>query len=69
MKRDIEPDDCPSKDYEPGEASGQCWGDGHFKCRECIHYRADFKNNGQDYIDFVHNQQGGLVISTLNKLP
>lgn len=50
-------DACPSNDLEIGEPSGQCWGDGHYACKSCRHYRADFKRNGQDYIDFVHSYQ------------
>lgn len=61
-------DDCPSNDFESGEAAGQCWGDGHFACRECKHYRADFKLHGQDYIDFNHASQGGLSANGINLL-
>lgn len=29
--------DCPSQDYNPGKASGECETDGHYMCMECIH--------------------------------
>ena len=59
-------EDCPTNDFTLGEPSGQCWGDGHYMCKLCKHYRLDFKENGQDYIDFVHNLQGGIIISTFD---
>jgi hypothetical protein len=49
-----ENEDCPSCDFEQGEPSGKCWGDGHYQCNNCIHYREDFKRLGQDFIDFCH---------------
>ena len=48
-------EECPSNDFLEGIPSGQCWGDGHYQCQNCCHYREDFKRLGQDYIDFVHN--------------
>lgn len=58
MKRDIlNKDDCPSKDFTLGSPSGSCWGDGHHRCNECIHYREDFKRLGQNYVDFAHDVQ------------
>jgi len=58
-------DDCPVKEFTPGTPSGYCWGDGHYKCKECKFYREDFKRLGQDYIDFVHQEQGQIKILTL----
>lgn len=55
-------DECPSNDFEQGEPNGKCFGDGHYRCKECIHYRADFKKGGQDFIDFVHTYQNGITI-------
>lgn len=46
---------CVSQDFEPGEPSGKCWGDGHYQCKICKHYREDFKRLGQDFIDFAHD--------------
>lgn len=47
--------DCDN--FKEGEASGKCWSNGHYLCKDCRYYRADFKKHGQDYIDFVHNIQ------------
>lgn len=58
-------DECPTNDFSPGNPSGQCWGDGHYKCKECKFYREDFKRLGQDYIDFVHREQGQIQIFSL----
>lgn len=63
-RTDIIDEECPTNDFESGVANGTCWGDGHFMCTECIHYREDFKRLGQDYIDYVHNF-GTWKISTL----
>lgn len=49
-----EGEECPTNDFEVGTASGKCWGDGHYRCKLCKHYREDFKRLGQDYIDFAH---------------
>lgn len=61
-------EECPSDDFKQGIANGQCWGDGHYRCGECIHYRPDFKANGSEYIDWVYRQQGGLTINGMNIL-
>lgn len=53
-------EECPTNDYEQGEPQGKCWGDGHYECRNCKHYREDFKRLGQDYIDTAHQNQGQL---------
>lgn len=58
-------DDCPSRDFEVGTPDGNCWGDGHYQCKKCIHYRADFALHGQDFIDAMHQAQGGITIRTL----
>jgi len=52
---------CPTNDYIQGKPNGSCWGDGHFQCKNCIHYREDFKRLGQDYIDFAHEQQSFVL--------
>lgn len=64
----IADDFCLSNDFTIGEAKGQCWGVGHYKCTSCKFYRADFKANGQDYIDFAHTSQGGLQFGGINPL-
>jgi len=58
-------EECPTKEYTPGEPSGKCWGNGHYQCNNCICYRKDFHKNGQEYIDFAHNLQGGIQFHTL----
>jgi len=54
--------DCPSNDFKQGEPQGNCWGNGHYQCRECHYYRKDFKIHGQKLIDFAHQIQGGIQI-------
>lgn len=58
---------CPSNDFEEGEPSGKCWGDGHYLCQSCKWYRADLKLYGQEYIDGAHNAQAGLQFSVLRQ--
>jgi len=55
-----EDEQCPTNDYTVGEPQGTCWGDGHYECKNCKHYREDFKRLGQDFIDFTHQQQGAI---------
>ena len=55
-----EDEQCPMNDYTVGEPQGTCWGDGHYECKNCKHYREDFKRLGQDFIDFVHQQQRAI---------
>lgn len=38
-------EDCPTSDYEPGLPNGCCWGDGHYDCDTCIHFREDFSKD------------------------
>lgn len=60
--------DCPSSDFLSGNPEGNCWGDGHFMCSYCKHYRKDFSENGQKYIDAVHKSQigfSGIISSEL----
>lgn len=56
---------CPSNSYKEGESQGKCWGDGHYECKNCKHYREDFKRLGQDYIDFMHEPQWQMYITTM----
>lgn len=58
-----EKDDCPSDDFEQGQPNGTCWGDGHYRCKSCIHYREDFNRLGQDFIDFAHTYQNGITMT------
>lgn len=55
-------EECPSLSFKRGEPQGECWGDGHYECKNCVFYRRDFFKNGQDYIDFVHNLQGRIQL-------
>jgi len=57
-------DFCPSNEFEAGKPSGKCWGTGHYKCKECLNFREDFKRFGQPFINFVHEIQT-LKINTL----
>jgi hypothetical protein len=54
-------EECPTNDFTIGEPKGSCWGDGHYECKNCIHYREDFKRLGQDFIDFAHHNQAGIM--------
>ena len=38
--RDISAD-CPTKDFEHGTPRGNCEGDGHYMCNECINHRIE----------------------------
>ncbi len=58
-----ETENCPTKEFERGQPQGKCWGDGHYECKNCKHYREDFKRLGQDYIDFAHTVQSFQVTS------
>ena len=58
-------DNCPSNDYKKGEPQGKCWGNGHYMCPTCIHYRHDFKLYGQEYIDWAYMRQGELHVVTI----
>lgn len=35
-------EECPSDEFEDGTPSGSCWGDGHYMCESCKHFRKDF---------------------------
>ena len=64
VKRDIrESDDC--EDFKEGNPNGECMSDGHYMCRECVHYRFDFFKGGQDYIDAFFSRPP-ITIITLN---
>lgn len=40
--RRTENEACPSSDFESGNPHGSCWGDGHYACQVCKHFRSDF---------------------------
>lgn len=64
MRSTVLDEQCPTNDYKQGEPNGKCWGDGHYECKNCEHYREDFKRLGQDYIDFAHHIQGEVHFVT-----
>jgi hypothetical protein len=35
-------EECPSQEFDYGKPSGGCWGDGHYMCETCRHFRKDF---------------------------
>jgi len=65
MRSTVLDEQCPTNDYKQGRPQGKCWGDGHYECKNCEHYREDFKRLGQDYIDFAHQIQGGVHFITV----
>lgn len=67
MERVSKMEDCPTQDYTSGVSNGKCWGDGHYECFNCIHYRADFKKHGQQLIDFAHQIQSFQIVTFKNK--
>lgn len=58
-------EDCPSEDFSEGQPSGTCWGDGHYKCDDCMLFRADFKSDPTKR-DRLLAGQGFIKIYTLN---
>lgn len=64
MRSTVLDEQCPTNDYKQGKPQGKCWGDGHYECKNCEHYREDFKRLGQDYIDFAHQRQGEVHLVT-----
>ncbi len=58
--------ECPTEEFQLGEAAGKCWGNGNYLCKECKHFRADFKVGGQEFIDLIHLQQS-FQVSTLKQ--
>lgn len=54
--------DCPTKDFFNGEPSGNCWGDGHYLCDVCKHYRKDFKENQNNREALLINQSFQLWV-------
>lgn len=64
MRSTVLDEQCPTNDYKQGEPKGKCWGDGHYECKNCEHYREDFKRLGQDYINFAHQIQGEVHFVT-----
>jgi len=69
MIRIDEEQDCPTKDFNTGEPSGQCWGDGHYLCSGCKYFRADFKSDSGLRERLLEGQTGNWRIFTLQPLP
>jgi len=64
MIRVSQDEDCPTEEFTPGTANGSCWGDGHYKCNDCIFFRADF-NADHRLRDLLLSGQGAIRFSTL----
>jgi len=58
-------DHCITNSFKEWKPNGNCWGDGHYEYKNCIHYRDYFKRLGQDYIDFVHRIQDEIKLIIL----
>lgn len=56
-------EDCPTNDFIEGEPAGKCWGDGHYKCNNCVLFRADFKADHKKKDLLLRGQSGVHVIS------
>ena len=69
MIRIDEDQDCPTKDFTEGVAAGKCWGDGHYLCTLCKHFRADFKADPDLRERLLEGQSGNWQIFTLQPLP
>jgi len=59
---------CPEDDFELGTPKGTCWGDGHYTCDECKHFRQDFTGDeGKEKRDtLIRFQIGGIHIDVWN---
>jgi hypothetical protein len=64
MLRINQNEDCPTEDFEVGTPQGKCWGDGHYECENCKHFRADFKAN-PNMREGMIRAQGFIQIRTL----
>ena len=60
---------CPTDDYKNGDPNGKCWGDGHYMCNNCKHFRPDFKGDGWKKRDNLLQGQGGIQILTASGQP
>jgi hypothetical protein len=65
MIRVSEEEECPTEDFTPGVPAGTCWGDGHYKCNDCVLFRADFKAD-HSLRDKILSGQGGMRFYTLS---
>jgi hypothetical protein len=68
MVRISDDEDCPTHDFDRGEAQGKCWSDGHYLCTVCKHFRADFKTN-PDLREILLDGQGGMQFYTFKPAP
>jgi hypothetical protein len=64
MIRVSEEDDCPTKDFTPGTPQGSCWSDNHYKCGECVFFRADFKSDST-LREKLLDGQGGMILTIM----
>lgn len=59
-------EECPSDDFEKGMPQGKCWGDGHYMCENCKHFRHDFVGaEGFEKRDWLIRSQGAIQIMTI----
>jgi len=67
-------EDCPTEDFTEGHSSGKCWGDGHYKCDDCIFFRVDFKNDhtkrdrllaAQSFVIKIYSMNNDLTVSRI----
>jgi hypothetical protein len=57
-------EECPTDEYEIGSPNGKCWGDGHYFCDLCAHFRNDFKADAS-LRDKLLQGQGVITITEL----
>ncbi|MEK6828772.1 MAG: hypothetical protein AABY15_01510 [Nanoarchaeota archaeon] len=64
-----EGEDCPSDDFEKGTPAGKCWGDGHYMCDGCKHFRSDFVGaEGVEKRDNILRGQSMVNIYTIEEV-
>jgi hypothetical protein len=59
-------EECPSNNYESGKPNGSCWGDGHYMCDTCKHFREDFLGSeGKEKRERLTRGQGWINIQAM----
>ena len=58
---------CPTNEFSDGIPQGKCWGNGHYMCNQCKHFRQDFVGDGYIKRDELLQGQGYIQILTLKK--
>lgn len=67
MIRVNQDEDCPSEDFNEGQPSGKCWGDGHYKCDDCVFFRQDFKADPTKRERLLAAQSFVIEVYSMNK--